>query len=196
MSALRLVVGLGNPGSEYEDTRHNAGFWFVDRLARARKALFRHESRFHGEVARIEGEEGDYWLLKPATFMNQSGRSVSALARFYKIQPDEILAVHDELDLLPGSIKLKRGGGAAGHNGLKDMAAALGSPDFWRLRVGIGHPGHRDQVVDFVLHRPGRAEQEAIDAALVRAEQVFPMLLRGDTKTALQQLHTQSKPAA
>jgi PTH1 family peptidyl-tRNA hydrolase len=190
MTAVRLIVGLGNPGAEYQDTRHNAGFWFVDRVAQTGSAVFRHESRFHGEVARVLLEGQDLWLLKPSTYMNDSGRAVAAMAHFYRVAPEQILVVHDELDLPPGGVKLKKGGGAAGHNGLKDLLLALDSPDFWRLRIGIGHPGQRHQVVDYVLHRPAKAEQEAIDTALERARNVLPLLVRGQAEAALMNLHT------
>ena len=195
MIAVRLIVGLGNPGAEYQDTRHNAGFWFVDRVARTGSATFRHESRFHGEVARVFLEGQDLWLLKPSTYMNDSGRAVAAMAHFYRLVPQQILVVHDELDLPPGGVKLKKGGGAAGHNGLKDLLLALDAPDFWRLRVGIGHPGKRHQVVDYVLHRPVKAEQEAIDDALERALNILPLLVRGETDAALMNLHTPPKTA-
>lgn len=184
------MVGLGNPGPEYEQTRHNAGFWFVDRVAHAHGGIWRRESRFHGDVARISLPSGDLWLLKPSTFMNESGRAIATMARFYQIPPQEILVVHDELDLLPGVVKLKKAGGSAGHNGLKDATAALGSPDYWRLRVGIGHPGERMPVVDYVLRRASRDEQEAIDAALNRAEEVFPLIGKGQLDAALLKLHT------
>ncbi len=190
---MRLIVGLGNPGPEYQQTRHNAGFWFVDRVAQGGSASFRYESRFHGELARVSMVNQDLWLLKPHTYMNESGRSVAASAHFYRVAPEEILVVHDELDLFPGNIKLKKGGGAAGHNGLKDIVAALGSPDFWRLRVGIGHPGERHDVVDYVLHRPSKGDQEAIDAALERALEILPLLLKGQPELALTQLHTPPK---
>lgn len=186
---LQLIVGLGNPGVEYQDTRHNAGFWFVDQVARQAAGVFRPESRFHGELAKVRLGGRDLWLLKPSTYMNASGRSVAALAGFYKLQPEQLLVVHDELDLSPGIAKLKKGGGAAGHNGLKDLIAVLGSPDFWRLRIGIGHPGQRDVVVDYVLHRPSRDEQEAIDGALVRALEILPHLVSGDASVAMMVLH-------
>lgn len=190
MAGIRLVVGLGNPGPEYEDTRHNAGFWFVDRLAQDAGVSLRVESKFHGWVGRLRHGNEDCWLLKPSTFMNLSGRAVVALAHFYKILPDQILAVHDELDLPPGQVKLKRGGGHAGHNGLRDMIAHLTVPDFWRLRVGIGHPGDRNRVADYVLHRPGREEQEVIDAAIDRGLAVWPRLLAGQGEAAMLALHT------
>ncbi len=190
MAGIRLVVGLGNPGAEYEDTRHNAGFWLVDRLAAQQGASLRLESKFQGFLGRMRLGEQECWLLKPTTFMNLSGRSVLAVANFYRILPDEILAVHDELDLPAGAVKLKRAGGHAGHNGLRDMIAHLGVPDFWRLRVGIGHPGDRAKVKDFVLHRPTKDEQIAIDLGLDRALTVVPKLLAGQAEAAMLALHT------
>lgn len=192
-NGIRLIVGLGNPGKEYEDTRHNAGFWLVDRLADALHSAFRSEAKFHGLAAKVSLERQDLWLLKPQTYMNASGRAVSALAGFYKIAPDEILVVHDELDLPPGAAKLKKGGGHAGHNGLRDIAAALKTPDFWRLRLGIGHPGDRAKVVDFVLHPPRKEEAEAIGEALDQSLPVIGPLVRGDFAAAMHQLHTKDK---
>jgi PTH1 family peptidyl-tRNA hydrolase len=193
MTAIRLIVGLGNPGPEHETDRHNAGFWFVDGVARAHGGSWRREARFHGEAARAVVGGADVWLLKPRTFMNRSGQSVSALMRFYRILPAEVLVAHDELDLPPGTVRLKRGGGSGGHNGLKDVTAALGGPDYGRLRIGIGHP--RDlypgrEVVDFVLQRPSRAERDAIDAAMPGALAIVPMLAAGHWERAGQALHT------
>ena len=185
MIAPRLVVGLGNPGGEYEDNRHNLGFWFVDRLASDLKVSLAPQGKFFGHVGRL----GDLWLLKPTTFMNRSGQAVVALARFYKIMPDEILIVHDELDLQPGAIRLKRGGGNGGHNGLKDVQAHLTTPDFWRLRLGIGHPGERNEVVNYVLKAPRREEQELIDQAIDRCLLAWPKLGAGDYEAAQRQLH-------
>ena len=186
---MRLVVGLGNPGREYEATRHNAGFWFVHRVADTYRAALRMEPRFHGLVARVSDRGRECWLLEPSTFMNASGRSVAALVRFYKIEPQEMMVVHDELDLPPGGVRLKKGGGAAGHNGLKDIIAHLGA-DFWRLRVGIGHPGDRAQVINYVLEKPRREEDDAIDAAIDRGLDVWPLLLEGNTEAAMLKLHT------
>ncbi len=173
MSDIRLIVGLGNPGPDYEDTRHNAGFWFVEQLARRESAFFREEKKFLGDVARVRINGRDVWLLKPNTYMNRSGQAVVALALYYKITPDEILVVHDELDLMPGCMKMKKGGGNAGHNGLKDISEKLSTPNFWRLRLGTGHPrtlGLAQPVADFVLHAPNREDrelmQECLDAAL------------------------------
>lgn len=190
MQAIRCLVGLGNPGPKYEDTRHNVGFWLVDRLARRFDVVMRSESKFSGEVARISTGAGDCWLLKPTTFMNNSGRSVSALARFYKIPLQQILVAHDDLDLDPGVIRLKKGGGHGGHNGLRDIISAMGGKDFHRARIGIGHPGHRDAVTDFVLSRPGRAEQDAIDTGLDEVERHWLTIQSGELQKAMQELHT------
>ena len=188
MTPPRLIVGLGNPGAGYEDNRHNLGFWFVDALARDLKITMAAQGKFHGHV----GRDGDLWLLKPTTFMNRSGQAVVALARFYKIMPDEILVVHDELDLPAGGIRLKQGGGNGGHNGLKDIQAHLTVPDFWRLRVGIGHPGDRNEVVNYVLKAPRKEEQEQIDTALTRCLNAWPKLAAGDYEAAQRLLHTKA----
>jgi PTH1 family peptidyl-tRNA hydrolase len=193
-TGIRLIVGLGNPGREYEATRHNAGFWWVDAVAAGKSASFKPEKKFHGLAARLAVNNREVWLLKPETFMNLSGRAVSALAGFYKITPDEILVVHDELDLPPGTVRLKKGGGHGGHNGLKDIIAQLGTPDFWRLRLGIGHPGDRNAVVNFVLNAPQRAEQELIDSAVDASLAGLPQLLSGDFPAAMIKLHTKPKP--
>lgn len=192
--ALRLIVGLGNPGRDYQDTRHNAGFWWLDALARELKLSFTMESRYFGETARHGHGDDSLWLLKPQTYMNASGRSVGALAKFYKIAPEQILVVHDELDLPPGALRLKQGGGHGGHNGLKDIASHMGSPNFWRLRLGIGHPGDRNQVVDFVLKMPRREEQELIDEAVWRSIKEWPVLERGDFAAAMQRINTRPAP--
>jgi len=193
MSALRLVVGLGNPGSEHADTRHNAGFWLAERIAALLDASFRREGRFHGRVAHARAL--DLWLLEPLTYMNRSGVAVSALARFFRMEPVQVLVLHDELDLPPGSLRLKFGGGLGGHNGLKDIVAHLGTQDFWRLRIGIGHPGNREEVINYVLKPPREEEQSAIDGALDRAVSTWPMLARGEFQAAMQKLHTRP-PAA
>lgn len=196
MTTIRLIAGLGNPGAEHDTDRHNAGFWFVDRIARAQGANWRTEARFHGELARAQIGGADVWLLKPGTYMNRSGQSVSAVARFYRISPAEILVAHDELDLPPGTIRLKQGGGSGGHNGLKDISAAMGGPQYWRLRIGIGHP--RDlypgrEVIDFVLARPSREEQQSIDARMELALDQVPALAQGHFERAGQRLHTQPR---
>ena len=187
--AIKLIVGLGNPGLEYEATRHNAGFWFVDRLS----ANFSLDKAFKGHVAKLPRA----WLLKPNTFMNRSGQAVSALAQFYKIAPDEILVAHDELDLPPGAIKLKKGGGTGGHNGLKDIDAQLGTRDFWRLRIGIGHPrelGMQNEVIDFVLHRPSSDHLSLIDAAMKKGVEALPLAFNSTMEAAMLQLHTVVPP--
>jgi PTH1 family peptidyl-tRNA hydrolase len=192
---MKLVVGLGNPGKKYERTRHNAGYWWVERLAHGVKAAFRSDGKFHGRVAKL-AQPAETWILMPDTYMNESGRAVAALASFYKIAPPEILVVHDELDLPPGSTKLKLGGGTSGHNGLKDIAASLGSRDFWRLRIGIGHPrdtATEQEVVDYVLHPPRAEEQPLIDDAIARSLEVWPLLAAGDEQAAMLQLHTKEK---
>ena len=194
MEKIRLIVGLGNPGREYERTRHNAGFWWVDAIAAGRGAAWKRESRFSGHVAQVREDGAEFALLKPATYMNESGRSVSALLRFFKIEPGEMLVVHDELDLPPGVVKLKKGGGTGGHNGLADIAEALDTREFWRLRIGIGHPGHKDLVADYVLARARRAEQDAIDPALERSLGLLPRLATGRLADAMTWLHTAPRP--
>jgi PTH1 family peptidyl-tRNA hydrolase len=192
MTAIRLVVGLGNPGAEYEKTRHNAGFWLVDQLARGD---LRKESRFNALAAKTRIAGHEVWLLEPQTFMNRSGQSVGAITRFYKILPDEILVVHDELDLMPGVAKLKKGGSSGGHNGLKDITAVMGTQDYWRLRIGIGHPRElklQQPVVDFVLHRPRAEEQTLIDRAIDQSLNVIPLLCDGKHEQAMLELHTQA----
>lgn len=191
-AGIRLIVGLGNPGREYADTRHNAGFWFCERLADRLGVSLSVESRFHGLVG--HGRQQGVWLLLPQTFMNRSGQAVGALARFHRIPPAEILVVHDELDIPPGQLRLKFGGGLGGHNGLKDITAHLGTQDYWRLRIGIGHPGDRDEVVDYVLKPPRREEREEIDAALERALLVWPTLARGEFNAATQKINSKPVP--
>jgi PTH1 family peptidyl-tRNA hydrolase len=190
---IRLVVGLGNFGAEYAATRHNAGYWLVDAVARHAGARYSSERKFHGDVARVRLGGRELWLLKPTTYMNRSGQSVVALALFYRILPTEILVVHDELDLPPGAVKLKRGGGTAGHNGLKDTQARLATADFWRLRIGIGHPRTlqlQQDVADFVLHPPRREEQALIDDAVDRGEGIVALLAEGKFEAAMLKLHT------
>lgn len=187
--SIRLIVGLGNPGPEYEQTRHNAGFWLVDQFP----ASLQRDKGFNALLGKIKLRGEDVWLLEPQTFMNRSGQSVGALCRFYKITPDQVLVVHDELDMLPGVAKLKKGGSSGGHNGLKDITAALGTQDYWRLRIGIGHPrtlNLQQAVADFVLHRPRREEQALIDQALQRSMEVIPMLVEGQFAEAMTKLHS------
>lgn len=191
--SIRLIVGLGNPGAEYEQTRHNAGFWLVDQLARGE---LKRETRFQALAAKTRIAGNEVWLLEPQTFMNRSGQSVGALARFYKINPDEVLVVHDELDLPPGAAKIKKGGSSGGHNGLKDITAALGTQDYWRLRLGIGHPRElnlQQPVVDFVLHRPRKEEQSLIDQAIEKSLSVIALLCEGKFEQATMELHTDKK---
>ena len=190
MSEIKLIVGLGNPGREYDGTRHNAGFWWVDEFARAHQFAFKAESKFHGLTARGAVHGRELFLLKPQTFMNVSGRAVVAQAHFYKIAPQHILVVHDELDLPPGSAKLKLGGGHGGHNGLKDIIAHLGTRDFWRLRFGIGHPGERADVSDYVLNAPRREEAELIEHAMRRAQDVASLIVEGKLEAAMLKLHS------
>lgn len=190
MSEIKLIVGLGNPGREYEATRHNAGFWWVDEFARVNQIPFKAENKFHALAARSVLHGHELYLLKPQTFMNVSGRSVGALVQFYKIEPAQIMVVHDELDLPPGSAKLKLGGGHGGHNGLKDIIAYLGSRDFWRLRIGIGHPGDRAEVANFVLNAPRKEEQVLIENALQRAQDVAPLIVEGKLEAAMLKLHS------
>jgi len=186
---IRLIVGLGNPGPEYEHTRHNAGFWWVDAAARQLGGLLSFDRSYKGLMARINRSDGPVWLLQPMTYMNLSGQSVAPLARFFKIEPPQILVVHDELDLLPGQMKLKQGGGAAGHNGLKDILAQLGAPDFWRLRIGIGHPGARHEVANWVLRKPPLDERIAIDKCIADSLTTLPLLLAGDMNSAMMKIH-------
>jgi PTH1 family peptidyl-tRNA hydrolase len=191
-AAPRLIVGLGNPGAEYSETRHNAGFWFCERLAGEFGVRFASEARFHALVA--NHRPASLWLLMPQTFMNRSGQSVGAFIRFHRIAPEEILVVHDELDIPPGQLRLKFGGGLGGHNGLKDITAHLGTQDYWRLRVGIGHPGDRNEVVNYVLKPPRREEREALDAALDRALLLWPLVQKGDWNAAMQRAN--ERPSA
>ncbi len=203
MQGIQLIVGLGNPGNEYRKTRHNAGFWWVDSLCAQSQSRLNPEAKFFGLAGKLNSASipnkaaHDVWLLQPETFMNASGRAVSALAKFYKIPPHAILVIHDELDLAVGDSKLKKGGGHGGHNGLRDIIAALGTPDFWRLRIGIGHPGERAEVVNFVLRAPSLNEMNAIELSIDNSLRVLPLLLQGDFEQAMLRLHTsteESKP--
>jgi len=189
VSGIQAVVGLGNPGAKYAGTRHNAGFWFVDELARVKGAVMRTENKFCGELARIRSDAGECWLLKPMTYMNHSGRAVSALCNFYRIKPANLLVVYDELDLEPGTVRLKSGGGHGGHNGMRDICSALGSKDFQRLRIGIGHPGHKEAVVGYVLSRPGRDEQRAVENGINEALRQWDLVQAGEWQKAMNALH-------
>lgn len=191
---IRLIVGLGNPGPEYAQTRHNAGFWWVDEAARRLGVSLQPERGYFGLVGRANVSGHGVWLLQPQTYMNRSGQAVAALARFCKIAPEEILVVHDELDLPPGEAKLKKGGGHAGHNGLRDIHAQLGSPDYWRLRLGIGHPGNRQEVVNWVLKKPSPDDRIAIEQAMERGLKALPHLIAGEMDKATALIHTSKPP--
>jgi PTH1 family peptidyl-tRNA hydrolase len=195
---IRLVVGLGNPGPEYEATRHNAGFWLLDAVARKLGVLLQPQRAYFGLAGRANTAAGTVWLLQPMTYMNLSGKSVAALARFFKIAPQEILVAHDELDLMPGQAKVKLGGGHAGHNGLKDIHAQLGSADYWRLRLGIGHPGVKAEVIDYVLRRPPAEQRQSIEQTIERSVDVIDLLLATDMERAMMKIHAKPprpKPA-
>jgi len=187
--SIDLIVGLGNPGSKYEQTRHNAGFWFVEEIARLKGAQFRPENKFSGEICKVVIEGREIWLLKPHTFMNRSGLAIKQLASFYKIPTENILVAHDELDLEPGTARLKTAGGHGGHNGLRDTIAQMGK-EFHRLRIAIGHPGNRDQVSDYVLHRASQDEQISIDNSIDDALRVLPLLAEGSWEKAVHRLHS------
>lgn len=187
---IRLIVGLGNPGADYVDTRHNAGFWLIDLIAADRGLSFRFEKRFNADECKFKAEGRDIFLQKPQTFMNRSGQSVAALARYYKIAPEEILVIHDELDLPPGINRIKQGGGHGGHNGLRDIVNHLGSREFFRIRVGIGHPGSASQVINYVLHKPSAADLTEIDKANRDTLAVMPLIVEGRIDKAMQALHT------
>ncbi|MBC7547181.1 MAG: aminoacyl-tRNA hydrolase [Polaromonas sp.] len=191
---IKLFVGLGNPGSEYEATRHNAGFWWIDALARELKVPLSLDKNYYGQVARTTVNGQNVWLLKPLTFMNLSGKSVAALARFFKITPAEVLVVHDELDMGPGQVKPKFGGSHAGHNGLRDIHAQLGSADYWRLRLGVGHPGLKAEVVNWVLKKPMLEHRQAIDECIERSMKAVPELLKGEMDKATMLIHTSTPP--
>lgn len=191
---IKLFVGLGNPGPEYQGTRHNAGFWWVDALARELKVTLQPEKSFHGHAARTVVHGQTVWLLEPQTYMNLSGKSVSALARFYKIEPAQVLVAHDELDVVPGQAKLKFGGGHAGHNGLRDIHAQLGTPDYWRLRLGIGHPGVKADVANWVLQKPAPDQRDAMEDCVSRTIKAFPALMAGEMEKATLLVHTHKPP--
>ncbi len=190
MTALRLIAGLGNPGGEYAKTRHNAGFWFVDELVRAHGGRFGSDAKLHGETCKLDIGGQQVCVLKPSTFMNRSGQSVGAALRYFKLAPEEMLVVHDELDLPPGTARLKFDGGHGGQNGLRDIAAHLGHGKFHRLRIGIGHPGHKDKVTPWVLGRPGPGDEAAILRGIDDALGVLPLVVAGDLNEAMKRLHT------
>ncbi|MCN4143951.1 MAG: aminoacyl-tRNA hydrolase [Thiohalomonas sp.] len=185
---IQIIAGLGNPGNEYERTRHNAGFWFIDQLISHYNLTLKSESKFLGDVAKLNTPSGNVWLLKPTTFMNRSGQSIARLAQFYKIKPEEILVVHDELDLPPGTLKLKQGGGHGGHNGLRDSIVHLGK-NFYRLRLGIGHPGNKEQVVGFVLGKTPQNEKTLIESSIDKSIDSIELIMQGDMQKAMNQLH-------
>ena len=189
---MKLIVGLGNPGDRFQATRHNAGFWFVERLVADSRTVLRKDAKFEALVGRHEASGA--WLMLPQSHMNLSGKPVQMLASFFKIAPADILVAHDELDFPPGVARLKQGGGIAGHNGLKDISARVGSHDYWRLRIGIGHPGDPHAVTEYVLHKPSQEDRAAIDAAIVRALEVLPLVLAGDLQGAMLKLHTGPEP--
>ncbi len=190
---IKLFVGLGNPGSAYRATRHNAGAWWIAALAAHLKATLAPEKDKHGLVARVSVGKHQVWLLQPQTFMNLSGRSVTALARFYKIEPQQILVAYDELDILPGEAKLKLGGGST-HNGLRDICEQMGTPDFWRLRIGIGHPGVKEEVLDWVLQKPSAEHRIAVHEAIDRSIKAFGLLCEGEMERATMLIHTSKPP--
>jgi PTH1 family peptidyl-tRNA hydrolase len=191
---IKLFVGLGNPGAEYEDTRHNAGFWWIDALARELNVNLVPDKSYFAKVARTQVKGQTVWLLEPQTFMNLSGKSVGSLAKFFKIAPEEILVVHDELDVVPGQVKLKFGGSHAGHNGLRDIHAQMGTGDYWRLRLGIGHPGVKSEVVNWVLKKPMAEQRDLIQDAIGRSVKAAEMLIQGDMEKATVQIHTSKPP--
>ena len=188
---IKLIVGLGNPGKDYQPHRHNVGFWFCDALAHLYSGTFKKETKFFGEVAQVNIAGSNLRLLKPNTYMNRSGQSIQSIAKFYQINTDEILVAHDELDLNPGVARIKFSGGHGGHNGLRDAIKALSSNDFYRLRIGIGHPGDRSKVADFVLHTPNKSEVEPIQTALVNSLNVIEQVVKSDIEPAMKTLHTQ-----
>jgi PTH1 family peptidyl-tRNA hydrolase len=199
VNGIKLLVGLGNPGDKYADTRHNAGFWWVDQLVATTSSNLALEAKLHGVAGKLNCASlnpngldlgAETWLLKPTTFMNASGKAVAALANYYKISPEQIMVIHDELDLAPGNVKLKKGGGHGGHNGLKDIAAALGTKEFWRLRLGIGHPGDRNEVINYVLKAPLKDEQTLINSCIDDSINIVPQLLSADFESAMLKLHT------
>ncbi len=191
LQAIQLIVGLGNPGDKYAKTRHNAGAWFVEQLAKVRDCVLHPEAKFQAKLAKLPSVTPDCLLLIPTTYMNQSGLSLQKTAQYYKIPPQAILVVHDEIDLPPGSARLKFDGGSGGHNGLNNIIDQLQTKLFHRLRIGVGHPGHREAVTDYVLDPPSKAEHQLIDEALVRAQEVLPFILEGDFQKAMRQLHTE-----
>ncbi len=190
MAQIKLIAGLGNPGTQYEATRHNVGFWFLNELARSKGVPFKHERKFHGEVAKVNLEGQDIWLIKPLTYMNRSGQAVASLANFYKIPPENILVVHDELDIATGLIRLKKGGGHGGHNGLRDMIAQLGDKGFMRLRLGIDHPGHSSDVSHYVLSKPKPEDARLMEYAIDEVLRQLHLIIPGEMEKAMNHLHS------
>jgi len=190
LTGIELIVGLGNPGSEYEKTRHNAGFWLVEALAHQQNQVFRKENKFSGSACKIKAQGKECWLLKPQTFMNRSGQAVAALALYYKIPRQNILVIHDELDLSPGTARFKQSGGHGGHNGLRSLIASLGGNDFSRMRIGIGHPGHSSEVSRYVLHEASKIDMQSIESAILDALDVMPLAIQGQYQKLMNQLHT------
>ena len=191
---IKLFVGLGNPGPEYQATRHNAGFWWIDALSQELKVPLDFDKNYFGRIARTNVNGQTVWLLKPQTFMNLSGKSVAALCRFFKIMPEEILIAHDELDIVPGQVKLKFGGSHAGHNGLRDIHAQLGTGDYWRLRLGIGHPGIKNEVINWVLKQPLLEHRVAMEDSIARSIRAVPALVAGEMEKATMMIHTTTPP--
>lgn len=189
MHKIKLFVGLGNPGEQYVDTRHNVGFWWIDFIGQNHKLSLKNSKKYFGEFSK-HNEDGEVFFLKPSTFMNDSGKSVQALAKFYKIEPEEILVIHDELDIQPGTAKLKLGGGHGGHNGLKSIQTCLGSNNFWRLRIGVGHPGDKSKVIGYVLNKPSKIEMQLIQESIINSYKVFSYIMLGQFEKAMLNLHS------
>ena len=189
MHKIKLFVGLGNPGEQYVDTRHNVGFWWIDFIGQNHKLSLKNSTKYFGEFSK-HNEDGEVFFLKPSTFMNDSGKSVQALAKFYKIEPEEILVIHDELDIQPGTAKLKLGGGHGGHNGLKSIQTSLGSNNFWRLRIGVGHPGDKSKVIGYVLNKPSKIEMQLIQESIINSYKVFSYIMLGQFEKAMLNLHS------
>jgi len=189
MYKIKLFVGLGNPGEQYVETRHNVGFWWIDFIGQNHKLSLKNSKKYFGEFSK-HNEDGEVFFLKPSTFMNDSGKSVQALAKFYKIEPEEILVIHDELDIQPGTAKLKLGGGHGGHNGLKSIQTFLGSNNFWRLRIGVGHPGDKSKVIGYVLNKPSKIEMQLIQESIINSYKVFSYIMLGQFEKAMLNLHS------
>lgn len=189
MHKIKLFVGLGNPGEQYVETRHNVGFWWIDFIGQNHKLSLKNSKKYFGEFSK-HNEDGEVFFLKPSTFMNDSGKSVQALAKFYKIEPEEILVIHDELDIQPGTAKLKLGGGHGGHNGLKSIQTSLGSNNFWRLRIGVGHPGDKNKVIGYVLNKPSKIEMQLIQESIINSYKVFSYIMLGQFEKAMLNLHS------